>query len=590
MLPLMRSRNSRKKYSITAFGGVNPSYSRAVNELKEAVNVSSSRYPALTSAKGYIQSLFTTRSIVASLFYNKLYTVQDASATGSTYISDGSDSVVLGSIPDSDTERSMECMKDNILIIPNNVIFNTEEKSVKKCNVSYSLSEELAEEKFFIESPSSSYMPLPLGMWYSSKLSHNSITSLVASYTYKSTSYDFYNFSAPLELEEGDVITVKMDIRPVNATQNHAYFKYVDKMANGIILKIKSITKAEHSTPSGHITEVTELIFDDNAIDMDIYSEVRVRDISIEKVIPDFVDICSFENRMWGVTKDELRCSRLGNPNEWNDYSVDEYGTLPSSCFCTPVETDGEFTAITSYNGSILAFKEDCIHRLYGSQPSEYTVNKITCPGVKKNCKRTLAQVAESLYYMGKGGIYRYNGNTVSLISRIFDLSNAEALCAGGDDRYYHIALEKDGDCLVYVYDTLYGIWNIMTSPDKISDFVLADTGLMPICKNRIYSYGDTEDTSWKFVYSFGAKEFTSKHLCSVSLRFHLAKDGSMNVLYRSRIKEKTVIAKRGENREEIVTINLPPYINEDYELVFSGKGSFTLISFTVNYKETNIS
>ena len=174
MLPLMRSKNSRKKYSITAFGGVNPSYSRAVNELKEGINVSSSRYPALTNAKGYIQSLFTTRSIVASLFYNKLYTVQDASATGSTYISDGSDSVVLGPVPESDTERCMECMKDNILIIPNNVIYNTEDKSVKKCNVSYSLSEELAKEKFFCESPSSSYMPLPLGMWYSSKLSHNS--------------------------------------------------------------------------------------------------------------------------------------------------------------------------------------------------------------------------------------------------------------------------------------------------------------------------------------------------------------------------------------------------------------------------------
>ncbi len=127
-----------------------------------------------------------------------------------------------------------------------------------------------------------------------------------------------------------------------------------------------------------------------------------------------------------------------------------------------------------------------------------------------------------------------------------------------------------------------------MTSPGDISEFVLTDTGLQPICTNHIYSYSDTEDISWSFVYSFGAKEFTSKHLCNVSLRFYLSEGGNINVTYKSRIKEKTVLARQGKNREEIVIINLPPYLSEDYELVFSGKGSFTLISFTVNYKETS--
>lgn len=589
MLPFMRSKNAKKKYSITAFGGVNPSYSRAVNELKDGTNVSSAKYPALTSAKGYLSSLFTTRSIVASGFYNKLYTIQEARALENGYISDGKNSVIIGSVPDSDVGRSMEFMKDRILIIPYNVIYNTEDQSIKKCSISYSLSEESARDKFFSESPNSSSMPLPYGLWYSCELFHNAIVSVDTSYSYKSTGYDFYNFSPPTELEEGDVVTVKMDIRPSNATQNSDYFDYVEKMAEGIILKIKSIKKVEHSTPSGRITEVTELTFDDNAIDMHGYSEIMVRNISIEKVMPDFVDICSYENRMWGVTTDELRCSKLGDASEWDDFSVDDYGTLPSSCFCTPVETDGEFTAITSYNGSILAFKEDCIHRLYGSQPSEYTVNKITCPGVKKNCKKTLATVAGSLFYMGRNGIYRYNGSTVSLISRNLDIEGYEALCAGGDERYYHIALKKDGNCQVYVYDTLYAIWNITTTPEDISEFVLTDKGLQAIGKNNIYSYGDSEDVLWNFVYSFGAKEFTSKHLSSVSMRFYLAKGGNINVTYKSRIKEKTVIAKQGQGREEIVTISLPPYINEDYELVFSGKGDFTLISFTVNYKETGI-
>lgn len=589
MLPFMRSNNTRKKYSITAFGGVNPSYSRAVNELKDGVNLSSSKYPALTSAKGYLSNLFTTRSIVSAGFYNTLYTIQEATSLGNVYLSDGKNSTVIGPYFQGDTVRGMEFMKDNILIIPDNVIYNTEDKSVKKCSISYSCSEDSAREKFFSESPNSASMPLPYSLWYSCELSHNSITSVDTSYSYKSTGYDFYNFSPPLELEEGDVVTVKMAVKPSNATQNSDYFDYLDKMAEGIVLKIKSIKKVEHNTPSGRITEVTQLTFDDNAIDMHGYSEIMVRYISVEKLMPDFVDICSFENRMWGVTKDELRCSMLGDASEWNDYSVDDYGTLPSSCFCTPVETDGDFTAITAYNGSILAFKEDCIHRLYGSQPSEYTVNKITCPGVAKDCKKTLTHVAGSLYYMGRCGIYRYNGSNVSLISRNLDLSGAKALCAGGDERYYHIAFKKDGACLVYVYDTLYGIWNIMTSPEDICEFVLTDTGLQPIGKNHIYSYGDNENISWSFVYSFGAKEFTSKHLCSVSLRFYLEKGGNISVTYKSRIKEKTVLARQGQNREEIVTINLPPYLSEDYELHFSGKGSFTLISFTVNYKETSI-
>lgn len=590
MLPFMRSRNSTKKYNITAFGGINPSYSGAVNELSEGMNMSSEIYPALSSAKGHSVDRSTSNTVSAAGFYNKLYTIEENPEDGKAYICTDNSQTEFTAATEPAVKRTMAFMKDEIFIIPDSVIYYTNTATSKPANVSETTSEESAQEKFTAESLTENDMPMPYNTWYSAYLTGNSIVSMKATYrTTSSTAYTFYHFSVSDSFAVGDVVTVKMNAKPIDATQDSNYFSYTAKMKKGITLKIRELTSTKHTTPSGTVTEYTTITFDDNSIDMGGYDTVFVYGIRVEKGVPNLVDVCSFENRIWGVTTDEICTSKLGDSSEWNDFTVDDYGTLPSSCFSTPVETDGSFTAIIPYNGNIHAFKEDCIHKVYGNEPAEYTVTKINCPGVSADGRDTLAVVGGCLYYKGTEGIYRLSGSTVQLISRNLNIGGLSAVCGGGDERFYFIELYDSKGSYIYVYDTLYGIWHITSAPEGVKAFVRTDTGLKLVCENSIMSMNAADSGEWEFAYSFGKKEFSSKHVCSVSLRYSLAANSNMFVTLKNKHHIRMLAALSGEEKDKPLILRIPVSCSEDSELRFSGNGNFVLSSLSVAYKETGI-
>ena len=430
-------------------------------------------------------------------------------------------------------------------------------------------------------------MPMPYNTWYSAYLTGNSIVSMSAGYRVSSTSYTFYHFSVSGNFAEGDVITLKMNVKPIDATQDAAYRAYCQKMQDGITLKIKSLTSTRHSTPSGTITEYTTITFDDNSIDLGGYDEVFVLGVTVEKGIPNFIDICSFENRVWGITADELCASKLGDSSEWNDFSVDDYGTLPSSCFKTGVESDGDFTAITAYNGHIYAFKEDCIYKVYGSEPAEYSLVKLSFPGVAKGCKGTLASVNGTLYYMSKNGICSFNGSAVRLISTELDLDVWSADYSGSDDRFYYINFQ-DLSC-IYVYDTRYGIWHQIEAPQNVRSLVMSDEGLKLVTSGAVMSMNTSQSDSWSFAYRFGVKEFASKHICAVYIRYSLSSEGNVRITLKNKHASYELTNSSGEANDKILAVRIPVSCSEDAELKFEGNGDFVLSSLKVKYNETGI-
>jgi len=588
MLPFMRSRNSKKKYNITAFGGVNTSYSRAINELSEGLNMTSELYPALSSAKTHETELTTTNTITGAGFFNSLYTIEED--TSNVYVKNLNTQTKIGTVTETAQDRTLAFMRDEMLIIPDNIIYNTSTASVQKGCVSETTTMESCEEKFSRESLTDDSMPMPYNTWYSAYLTSNSVMSMQKTYkTNSSTTYNFYHFSLSTDFSEGDVVTLKMAVKPIDATQDSHYFAYLEKMQNGITLKIKSLTTTKHYTPSGNITEITAITFDDNAIDMGGYSSVYVYEITVERYMPDLVDICSFENRMWGVTRNELCASKLGDCSEWNDFSVDDYGTLPSSCFKTEVETDGDFIAITHYNGYILAFKEDCIHKVYGNEPSEYTVTKMNCPGVAKESKDSLVVVGGSLYYKGKNGIYRLNGNTVQLISRNLSIEGFTSYCAGGDERFYYIGLTDGKTSLIYSYDTIYGIWHISSAPKKLKAFVKTNDSIKLICQNSILNMNSSPSNDWSFSYRFGTKEFASKHICTIAIRYSMNNDSKLKITLKNKHKSYPLSIVTGVSKEKMLLVRIPVSCSEDFTLEFIGRGNFTLSSLSIEYKETGI-
>jgi len=587
MLPLMRSRNPDKHYQVTAFGGINPSYSRSINEISAGINMSSRIYPALSSARSHTTDKNTENEILTAGYFDKLYTVEKAS-DGKVYLcTDNTQTEISQSLAEVHTDRTLAFLKDEILIIPDNVIYHTNTATTEPGCVSESISKTSNQAKFESESGTDSSLPMPYNTWYSAYLTGNSIVSMSAGYRVSSTSYTFYHFSVSGNFAAGDVVTLKMNVKPIDATQDSAYRAYCKKMQDGITLKIKSLTSTRHSTPNGTITEYTSIIFDDNSIDLGGYDEVFVLGVTVEKGIPNFIDICSFENRVWGITSDELCASKLGDSSEWNDFSVDDYGTLPSSCFKTEVESDGDFTAITAYNGHIYAFKEDCIYKVYGSEPAEYSLVKLSFPGVAKGCKDTLASVNGTLYYMSKNGICSFNGSTVRLISTEFNLDVLSADYSGSDERFYYINFQ-DLSC-IYVYDTRYGIWHQISSPESIRSIVMSDEGLKLVTSGSVMSMNTSPSNNWSFAYRFGVKEFVSKHICAVHIRYSLSSEGNVKISLINKHASYELTSAEGEAKDRILAVRIPVSCSEDAELKFEGTGDFVLSSLKVTYNETGI-
>ncbi len=593
MLPVMRSKNSMSKYAITAFGGINTGFSQAVNELTQSKNMSSELFPAISTAKGFESMQTFENTICTASFFDKLYTVERTNAdSGDIYLRCGDMEKNISSFESPEEipqNHTIEFLKDSALVIPENVIYHIKEDKLQSGDVSITTTKANCQERFEEQSGRDEEMPMPYNVWYSAELSHNAITAMNKTYYVSSTAYKFYHFSLTSQFEIGDVVTLKMSVKPIDVAQDSAYHAYVDKMANGISLKIKDITKTRHSTPTGTVSEITELIFDDYSIDLGGYDDVVVMTVTVEKSIPKFVDICSFENRMWGVTEKELRTSKLGDASEWNDFSVDEYGTLPSSCFCTEVESDGSFTAVTSYNGNILAFKEDCIYKVYGNEPNEYSLTRINCAGVKKGAHRTVTTVNGSLYYMARGGIYCFNGSSVRCISTNMDISALTAVSASGNERFYVINLKSGSDSFLYVYDTFKGVWHITDCPQNIREIILGESEILFVCENEIFKKSERYCDTWNFALSFAKKEFASKHMCAVLMRYYLEDGASFTVTLKNKHASYTLaqVSQSAENKP--LFIDIPVSCSEDADLIFEGKGKFILTSLTVKYKETGI-
>ncbi len=589
MLPLMRSRNPDKQYSLTSFGGINPSYSRTISELAAGINMSSRMYPALSSAKSHTTDTTTTNEILTAGYFDKLYTVEKAS-DGKVYLcTDNTKTEIAQSTDAVYNDRSLAFLKDEILIIPDNVIYHTNTAVAEAGCVSESISQSSDQAKFESESGTDDKMPMPYNTWYSAYLTGNSIVSMSAGYRVSSTSYTFYHFSVSNAFSEGDVITLKMNVKPIDATQNAAYRAYCQKMQDGITLKIKSMTSSRHTTPKGTITEYTTITFEDNSIDLGGYDEVFVLGVTVEKGIPNFLDVCSFENRVWGITSDELCASKLGDSSEWNDFSVDDYGTLPSSCFRTEVESDGSFTAITAYNGHIYAFKEDCIYKVYGSEPSEYSLVKLSFPGVAKGCKDTLSSVNGILYYMSKNGICSFNGSTVRLIDTELRLNEQNADYGGSDDRFYYISFSDETMSYIYVYDTRFGIWHKTEAPQNIRSLVVSDDGLKLVTSDSIMSMNTAGSGNWSFAYHFGTKEFESKHVCAVYARYSLSDEGSLQISLINKHGSYILATAAGKAKDSILAVRIPTSCSEDAELKFEGSGDFVLSSLKIKYNQTGI-
>ena len=180
------------------------------------------------------------------------------------------------------------------------------------------------------------------------------------------------------------------------------------------------------------------------------------QNVTAERKKPEMDYVIERNNRIWGCSSKnhEVYACKQGDPTNWYCYMG-----LDSDSYAATVGTDGDFTGIANYQGSLMFFKENGYHRLYGSKPSSYQLEWKPGVGVRENCAKSIAMVNGVLFFCSEEGICAYDGSFTKM-NRIFGQQNFYDAVAGVyRDKYYVSMRNEDYEYALYVYDSMKQTW-----------------------------------------------------------------------------------------------------------------------------------
>ena len=223
--------------------------------------------------------------------------------------------------------------------------------------------------------------------------------------------------------------------------------------------------------------------------------------VKVERSVPDMDFVIESGNRLWGCkygyadgkTVNEIYASKLGDFKNWNCFMGISTDSYAASC-----GTDGQWTGAITHLGYPLFFKENCLHKVYGTFPSNFQIQTTTCRGVQKGSGGSMAIVNEVLYYKSRGGVCVYDGSLPTEISAAFgDEFYSDAVGGGHRNKYYLSMKDSGGTWCLFVYDTRLGTWHK-------EDATHAEAWCS--CQDEMY-YIDASDKKIRTVLGRGTKD-----------------------------------------------------------------------------------
>ena len=201
------------------------------------------------------------------------------------------------------------------------------------------------------------------------------------------------------------------------------------------------------------------------------------RELVLERRVPDLDFLTECDNRVWGCAKKEnvIYGCKLGDPTNWFSYRG-----IAEDSYAVTVGSDGEFTGAATCMGYALFFKENTLHKLYGSKPSDFQLSSIRCRGVARNAARSLCVLNETLYYLSPDGVMEWDGSLPAKVSDKLDtsrLANVQSAVGGALDGRYYLHIERDDgteqEKRLLVYDTERRLWQ----EEDVCSYEMTSTG-----------------------------------------------------------------------------------------------------------------
>lgn len=326
---------------------------------------------------------------------------------------------------------------------------------------------------------------------------------------------------------------------------------------------IREFKEDEITFDDGSFTEATESV-----------------EVTITRTVPDLDFICENNYRLWGTHGNTIYSSKFSDPLNFKVFE-----NLVEDAYAIDVGSEGEFTGCIPFSSHICFFKENTLHKLYGTKPSNFQINTVNVYGVQSGSERSMQIVNEQLLYKGVGGVYSYTGGIPELISEKFGnrrYSDAVACC---DGEKYYISMKNGDDYSLFAYDVYKNIWLReddthavdMTFYDGKVYYLDAKGGLYYIDKTA-----DRNDIEWSATFCTMNETMNERKGYS---KFHLRMDMSagawlaVDIKTDNDLKWKEVFTTHNE-KAKTVSMPIMPTRCDSIDIRLRGKGKCTIKTF----------
>jgi hypothetical protein len=162
------------------------------------------------------------------------------------------------------------------------------------------------------------------------------------------------------------------------------------------------------------------------------------------------------------------------------------------------VKATGEFTGITTYLNSAVAFKRDYIHEVTGNA-NPFKINDIYAEGATDN--RNIADVDGNLIFVSDDAVKVYTGGNPRVLSYKLNVRQFNNAVAGTDGRRYYLYCEEEKNVKhLFVYDTLVMQWAEEDIDEAVISFAKNSAGFYLLTEGgNIYRIdsGDYAGQAW---------------------------------------------------------------------------------------------